>query len=126
MHLRQRDVYTDRAFRNTVSLVVAALLCAVSGESPGIGAARLAAFQSATILSVTLSPTTVAGGSGDTAIGTVTLTGPAPTGGAVVTLTSSNLELAATMPTLTVPAGATSATFSIGTNARYRAYSALA
>lgn len=66
------------------------------------------------ISNVTLNPATVAGGASST--GTVTLTGPAPAGGSVVTLASNNA--AATLPaTVTVAQGASSATFSIATTA---------
>jgi hypothetical protein len=66
--------------------------------------------------SLGLSPATVAGGQNST--GTVTLTGAAPAGGAVV-FVSSNITAAAQVPasgTVTVPAGATSATFQITTS----------
>ena len=66
------------------------------------------------ISNVTLNPASVAGGASST--GTVTLTGPAPAGGSVVTLASNNA--AATLPaTVTVAQGASSATFSIATTA---------
>jgi hypothetical protein len=78
------------------------------------------------VLSLTLNPATITGGSGATSTGTITLNAPAPAGGVVVTLTSSNVELAASVPSITVPAGATTATFTIGTNKNYRRYSGLA
>jgi hypothetical protein len=66
------------------------------------------------VSNVTLNPTSVAGGASST--GTVTLTGPAPAGGSVVTLASNNA--AATLPaTVTVAQSATSATFTITTTA---------
>lgn len=60
--------------------------------------------------SVSLNPSTVQGGASGSA--TVTLTAPAPSGGAVVSLTSSNTSVATVPATLTVPAGVTSATTS--------------
>ncbi len=67
-----------------------------------------------TLSTVTLSPTSVVGGA--TSTGTVTLTAPAPTGGAVVALSSSNA--AATVPaSATIAAGATSTTFAVTTSA---------
>jgi hypothetical protein len=45
----------------------------------------------------------------------VTLSGPAPAGGAIVTLSSSN-GAARVPPSVTVPAGATSATFTVDTS----------
>lgn len=77
------------------------------------------------VLSLTLNPTTIAGGSGASSTGTVTLNAPAPENGVVVNLASSNVELAATMPSITVPAGATQATFTVTTNSMYRRWSRL-
>ena len=62
---------------------------------------------------LSLNPTTVRGG--NTSVGTVTLTGPAPTGGLVVNLSSNNSSKAAVPSTVTVAAGNTTATFSITT-----------
>jgi len=64
------------------------------------------------LVSVDLSPTTVTGGS--TSQGTVTLSGPAPSGGVVVSL-SDNSSAASEPSSVTVPAGSTSATFTITT-----------
>jgi hypothetical protein len=64
--------------------------------------------------SVTVNPTSVTGG--ESSQGTVTLSSGAPTGGAVVSLSSGNA--AVTVPAnVTVPAGATSATFTASTTA---------
>jgi thermitase len=68
---------------------------------------------SVTLQSLTISPSWVFGGSNAT--GTVTLTGPAPAGGAVVQLRSSNNNAAAVPSSVTVPAGQTSASFTIRT-----------
>jgi len=67
----------------------------------------------ATLSSVTLNPSMVVVGSSST--GTVNLTSPAPTGGAVVTLASSNSTRASVPPSVTIPAGASSATFNVAT-----------
>jgi hypothetical protein len=80
----------------------------------------------ANVSSLTLSPATITGGSGGTALGTVTISAPAPAGGHEVDLTSSNTDLAASTERIVIPEGATSATFVVGTNALYRAYSGLA
>jgi hypothetical protein len=72
-----------------------------------------AAPAAASLSSVTVNPTSVAGGA--SATGTVTLTAPAPTGGAIVTLSSSNATVASVPPSATVAAGALSANFAIGT-----------
>lgn len=66
-----------------------------------------------TVSSVAVSPLTVGGG--NPATGTVTLTGAAPTGGAVVALSSSNASVASVPASVTVPAGATSANFTVTT-----------
>src|SRR2546425_5972167 len=79
-----------------------------------------------TVASLTLSPSTVAGGSGGASTGTVFLNTPAPVGGTLVALFSSNTELAASRPSITVAQGATSATFTVATNPLYRRYSGLA
>lgn len=67
-----------------------------------------------TLSSLTLNPTSVVGGL-ESSTGTVTLSAPAPAGGATVALVSSNG--AASVPSsVTVPAGATSATFTVNTS----------
>ena len=71
------------------------------------------------------SPSVIAGGSGGSSTCTVTLSAPAPAGGTVVTLASSLVELAASLPTMTVPAGQSTGTFIVATNPGYRAYSGL-
>jgi hypothetical protein len=67
-----------------------------------------------TLSSLTLNPTSVIGGA-QSSTGTVTLSGPAPAGGAQVTLASNNGP-ASVPSSVTVPAGATSATFTVGTS----------
>jgi Domain of unknown function (DUF4082) len=67
-----------------------------------------------TLASVTLDPASVVGGSPSG--GSVTLNGPAQTGGAVVALSDDSAD--ASVPTnVTVPEGATSANFTVSTNA---------
>jgi probable HAF family extracellular repeat protein len=61
-----------------------------------------------------LTPTTIVGGCG-TSSGRILLTGAAPAGGAVVPLTNTNTK-AKVPATVTVPAGASSTTFSVPTN----------
>jgi hypothetical protein len=66
-----------------------------------------------TLSTVAVAPTSVVGGA--TSTGTVTLTEPAPSGGAVIALSSSNA--AATVPaSTTIAAGATTATFPVTTS----------
>jgi len=72
------------------------------------------------VASVTVAPTSLTGGG--SATGTVTLLSAAPSGGTTITLTALNLTVPndpapASLPsTVTVPAGATSATFQITTS----------
>ncbi len=77
-----------------------------NGGGPGPG--------SATLSSVTLNPTTVNGGSSST--GTVMLSGPAPYGGATVSLSSSNTNVATVPANSIISAGATTATFTVNTS----------
>jgi len=70
---------------------------------------------SVALSSLSLNPTNVTGGNSST--GTVTLSGPAPSGGAQVALSSSDASVTAVPSSVTVAAGATSATFSISTSA---------
>jgi uncharacterized repeat protein (TIGR03803 family) len=66
----------------------------------------------ASLSSYTIVPAGIRGGG--TATGTITLTGPAPAAGAVVTLSSSS-SVAILPAKVTIPAGATSVSFGIGT-----------
>jgi subtilisin family serine protease len=66
-----------------------------------------------TLTSLTLNPTSVNGGSPST--GTVALSAPAPSGGALVSLSSGNTAAATVPASVTVPAGATNATFTATT-----------
>ena len=65
------------------------------------------------VTAVTVSPTSVVGGA--SATGTVTVFDAAPPGGWVVNLASSNTSAATVPATVTIPAGAKSATFKITT-----------
>ena len=69
----------------------------------------------ATLSLLTLSPTSVIGGV-QSSKGTVTLTAPAPTGGAQVLLSSSDPAAASVPSSVTVSSGATSATFTVNTS----------
>ena len=69
---------------------------------------------SVALSSLSLNPTSVTGGNSST--GTVTLSGPAPAGGAQVTLSSSNTTAARVPSSVTVNGGSTSATFTVSTS----------
>jgi hypothetical protein len=75
--------------------------------------ANIVVAVSPTPLSLTLNPASVPGGRTSTA--TVALTGPAPAGGSVVALSAAPSALATVPSSVTVAAGATSATFVVST-----------
>jgi hypothetical protein len=87
--------------------------CTVSSSPP----------SSASLSSLTVSPTDVVGP--DPAIGTVTLSSSAPSGGFTVDLTSDNTAAATVPPSVTVSAGSTSATFTVSTKEVTNAQSAV-
>ena len=123
MHL-SREIGSTRARLVVVSVVFFIGACG-TGTGGELGKLQQASGVGPTVASVTLSPSTIAGGSGATSTGTVTLSAAAPNGGQLVALSSSNTALAAEEPSVVVPAGQTSATFAIWTNPRYRRYSGL-
>jgi hypothetical protein len=71
--------------------------------------------SAASLSAVSVNPISLVGGG--TAQGTITLTGGAPSGEAVVTLSSANTSVVSVPPSVTVVAGASSATFSVNTSA---------
>ena len=84
----------------------------ISGSLNGNTASAVLVINAPSILSLSLNPTTLKGGK--TSTGTVTLSGPAPTGGLVVSIAST--KSAATVPSsVTILAGKTSATFIVKT-----------
>jgi hypothetical protein len=70
---------------------------------------------SVSLSSVSVNPTSVTGGNSST--GTVTLSGAAPAGGAIVALSTSNTTAARVPSSVTVAAGATSVAFTVSTSA---------
>src|SRR5215210_5644305 len=79
--------------------------------------------SSVSLSSLTVSPTDVVGP--DPATGTVTLSSAAPSGGFTVDLTSDNTAAATVPPSVTVPAGSRSATFTVSTKEVTNAQSAV-
>ncbi len=96
-------------------LAAAAGLLAVSLCSYSCGGGYGNASSSATLSAIALNPSSVNGGSPST--GMVTLSGPAPSGGATVSLSSGNTAAATVPASVPVAAGATSATFTVSTSA---------
>jgi hypothetical protein len=102
---------TSANFTVTTSTVTSDTVVAISAI---VGSATKSANLTVTkgggtaaLSSISLSPTTVVGGG--TSQATVTLTAAAPSGGAVVNLSSSNTSVATVPASVTVPAGATNA-----------------
>ncbi len=104
----------NATFTVTTSVVANPTAVTLSGTYPA-GSSKSAVLNltaSPTPSSLMLSPVTVVSGTG--AVGTVGLSGPAPAGGALVSLSSSH-SVASVPASLTIPAGATVATFSVTT-----------
>ncbi|MDR3692477.1 MAG: PQQ-binding-like beta-propeller repeat protein [Fimbriimonas sp.] len=97
-------ILTLKVATQTAVKITATLVSASVNATLNIGLANLTA--------VTLSPATVVGGAAST--GTATISAAAPTGGLVVNLASNGST--ATVPgSVTIPAGATSASFAVST-----------
>jgi hypothetical protein len=79
--------------------------------------------SSASLSSLTVTPTDLVGPG--SATGTVTLSSAAPSGGFTVDLTSDNTAAATVPPSVTVPAGSTSTTFTVSTKEVTNAQSAV-
>ena len=106
---------TSATFTVNTSGVGAVTPVTISATYQGTKTATLTVNPPPSVQSVTLSPGTVTGGANST--GTVTLSGPAPAGGAVVQLASNNTTAATVPGTVTVAANATTATFTASTKA---------
>src|SRR6266699_3917489 len=91
-------------------------MAAASGMTDSGVASATYTVQQPSLTSLTLNPSTVVGGLLGSSTGTVTLSGPAPSGGAVIALSSSNASVASVPASVTVPAGATSASFTVNTS----------
>jgi len=110
---------TSATFTVSTSAVAASTTITITGSYGGVARTASLTVTPApppppTLASLTLSPATVIGGL-QSSTGTVRLSAPAPAGGAQVMLSSSNG--AARVPSsVFVPAGATSATFTVNTS----------
>jgi acetyl esterase/lipase len=104
---------TSATFTITSKPVAATASASISASYRGVARSASLTVQAPVLSGLTLTPSSVAGGCG-TSTGKVTLSGKAPAGGLVVALTNANP--AATVPaSVTVAAGANSATFPIPT-----------
>jgi hypothetical protein len=100
--------------------VAYAVVSAAGLVGPTVTATKTVSTQpppsTTTLFSLTLASASVVGG--NSVQGTVVLTGAAPAGGASVTLSSNDTNFVLSLPsTVTVAAGATSATFTVSTRA---------
>ncbi len=112
---------TSATFTISTSAVATSATVSISGAYGGVTRSAALTVTPApppapTLSSLTLNPTSVVGGL-QSSTGTVTLSGAAPSGGAVVTLSSSNTNVARTPSSVTIAAGASSATFAVSTSA---------
>jgi hypothetical protein len=97
---------------STVSSDTAITITAANGAASKSATLNLLGGSSA-VTQVTLTPDTIEGGTSIN--GTVVLGGPAPAEGALVSLATSDTRLASVQATVVVPAGATSAAFTVTT-----------
>jgi uncharacterized protein DUF4082/Big-like domain-containing protein len=104
---------TSATFTVTTSTVSAISTASISATYGATVSATLTVNPAASVSGVSLSPTSVVGGANST--GTVTLSAAAPTGGVSVALSSSNTAAATVPASVTVPAGSTTATFTVTT-----------
>jgi hypothetical protein len=86
----------------------------ISGSYKGANASAVETVNPQSVSSLSLNPSSVTGGSSSQA--TVILTGPAPSGGAVIALTSSNTAVATVPGSVMIASGATSASFTVNTS----------
>src|SRR5206468_3784002 len=106
---------TSARFNIATTNVAAPTSVTISASYGGVTKTATLTVNPVAVLSVVLSPTALTGGATSTS-NTVTLNGPAPPGGAVITL-SSSLPCATVPNTVTAPAGATSVKFNVVTTA---------
>jgi hypothetical protein len=105
---------TSASFSVATTAVDATTMGNITAGFSGVTKTANVSVQPAALASLTLSPSTVTGGS--TGMGKVTLTGPAPVSGIAVTLASKS-ALVNVPSKVIVPSGARSATFNIATTA---------
>ncbi|HJU55889.1 MAG TPA: hypothetical protein VJ715_14995 [Pyrinomonadaceae bacterium] len=99
-----------KTFTITTTAVTSSQSGTVTASYGGVSKTAPLAVEPNALLSVKVNPISAAGGVNVT--GTAVLNGPAPVGGAVVTL-SDNIAATTVPPSVTIPAGASSKTFTI-------------
>jgi probable HAF family extracellular repeat protein len=103
-----------RTFNITPKVVAAPTTVDITARYGLVSVTRTLTVVPPKLQQLYLTPTTIVGGCG-TSAGRILLTGAAPAGGAVVPLTNTNAK-ARVPATVTLPAGASSTTFSVPTN----------
>src|SRR5947208_6091560 len=105
---------SSATFTISTSAVAASTPVTISASYGGVSTSASFAVTPPTVSSLTMNPTSLMRGA-QSSMGTVTLSGPAPAGGAQVMLSRSNG--AASVPSsVIVPAGSSSATFTVNTS----------
>ncbi len=104
---------TSTSFTITTTAVAGPTSATITAVYGGITKTGVLTVTPSAVSSLSMSQTSVL--SNDSAEGTVTLIGAAPSGGSVVLLSSNNASVASVPASITVPAGSTSATFTITT-----------
>jgi outer membrane protein assembly factor BamB len=103
---------SSASFIVSTKAVTTLTLATITASTRFSSVTAILSVEAPSLQSLTLNPTKVKGGA--TSYGTVTLTGPAPVGGLIVSLSSS--QTAATVPyTVTIAAGKTTASFAVKT-----------
>ena len=107
---------TSVAFTISTTTVASPTIGNITARYNGVSKSAVLTVNpaAATLAGLSLSPTRVK--SGGTAIGTVVLSGGAPSGGIVVDLSTSNTAVTSLPGVVTIPAGATSAKFTVATS----------
>lgn len=103
------------SFAITTAAVSASTVASVTASYSGISKSATLTLQPATAPALAKLSLQAAVIGGNAAAGSITLSGPAPAAGLVVKLSSSNTQVATVPANITVPAGASSAGFTVAT-----------
>ncbi len=104
---------SSATFTINTKVVSAATSVKISGQLGTTIQSATLTIQPSSLDGVSITPTSVIGGSATAVGGTVYLTGPAPSTGAVIKLTSGNTKIATVLATIKIPSGAMSGTFAV-------------
>jgi RHS repeat-associated protein len=117
-HVTVRKGDSTATFAITTFAVTATQTIRVSGSYGGLtqhDTLTVIPASAVQLTNLTITPSSVSGGT--TATGTITMTAPAPTGGLLVSLASRHRNFATVPSGVTVPGGATTASFTIAAQA---------